>query len=71
MRWVLVTHDTKDDFDSLNHQISTKMTLLSKRYQRQLDYSGHFGANNHEQIWKKLYGYRSALAHGTLLLRLA
>jgi hypothetical protein len=61
----LVTHDPKDDFDSLNHQISTKMSLLSKRFERQLDCDGHFGQLDVEQIWKKLYGYRSALAHGT------
>ncbi len=61
----LVTHDPKDDFDSLNHQISTKMSLLSKKFERQLDYKGCFGETSHEQAWKKLYGYRSALAHGT------
>ena len=61
----LVTHDPKDDFNSLNHQISTKMALLSKRFERQLDYDSHFGQLGREQVWKKLYGYRSALAHGT------
>jgi hypothetical protein len=61
----LVTHDPKDDFDSLNHQISTKMTLLSKRFKRQMDYNGHFEQPDQERVWKKLYGYRSALAHGT------
>lgn len=61
----LVTHDPKEDFDSLNHQISTKMTLLSKRFERQLDYAGQFGQFEWEKVWKKLYGYRSALAHGT------
>jgi hypothetical protein len=61
----LVTHDPKDDFDSLNHQISTKMSLLSKRFERQLDYEKHFGALDREKVWKLLYGYRSTLAHGT------
>jgi len=61
----LITHDPKKDFDSLNHQISTKMSLLSKRFERQLDYGLHFGESDNEKIWKKLYGYRSALAHGT------
>jgi len=61
----LVTHDPKEDFDSLNHQISTKMPLLSKRFERRLDYDTHFGQLTQEQIWKKLYAYRSALAHGT------
>ncbi len=61
----LVAHNPKDDFDSLNHQISTKMTLLSKRFERQLDYAGQFGQLEREKILKKLYAYRSALAHGT------
>jgi hypothetical protein len=63
----LVTHDPnpKEEYDSLNHQISTKMPLLSKRFERQLDYGGCFGQLDREQVWKKLYGYRSALAHGT------
>lgn len=64
----LVTHNPKANFDSLTHQISTKMTLLSKRFERQLDYDGHFGQLNlnRKTVWKKLYDYRSALAHGTL-----
>lgn len=61
----LVAHDPKEDFDSLNHQISAKMLLLSKRFERQLDYDGHFGQLAWEAVWKKLYAYRSALAHGT------
>lgn len=63
----LATHDPnpKEEYDSLNHQISTKMTLLSKRFERQLDYEGQFGQLEREKVWKKLYGYRSALAHGT------
>ena len=61
----LVTHDPKKDFDSLNHQISTKMTLLSKRFERPLDYDGQFGETEWEKAWKKLYAYRSALAHGS------
>jgi hypothetical protein len=62
----LVAHDPnpKEEYDSLNHQISTKMTLLSKRFERQLDYEGNFGQMDREKIWKQLYSYRSALAHG-------
>lgn len=60
----LVTHDPKDDFDSLNHQISTKMVLLSKLFERRLDYKSLFGDHDPERVWKKLYSYRSALAHG-------
>ena len=49
--------------DSLNHQVSTKMPLLSKRFQTPLDY-GCFRDANEKTVWQKLYGFRSALAHG-------
>jgi hypothetical protein len=49
--------------DSLNHQVSTKMPLLSKRFQTPLDYEC-FQEASEKTIWQKLYGYRSALAHG-------
>jgi hypothetical protein len=62
----LVTHKPRlnESLDSLNHQVSTKMVLLSKRFQRHLDYDFHFGQIEKEKVWKQLYGYRSALAHG-------
>jgi hypothetical protein len=50
--------------DSLGHQIKTKMPLLSKRFQRTLDYHRYFGDTPEASIWAKLYGYRSKLVHG-------
>jgi hypothetical protein len=62
----IVTHKPRlnESLDSLNHQVSTKMVLLSKKFQRLLDYDSHFGQLEKDKVWKLLYGYRSALAHG-------
>ena len=60
----LVTHSPKHSEDSLTHQIKTKIPLLSKRFQRNLDYVGHFGEIKEEKVWNKLYGYRSRIVHG-------
>jgi hypothetical protein len=62
----LITHKPRlnESLDSLIHQVSTKMVLLSKKFQRRLDYDSHFGQLEKDKVWKLLYGYRSALAHG-------
>jgi len=59
----LITHDPHDQFDSLSHQVSTKMVLLSKRFERALPYA-QFGCAE-IKLWKKLYEYRSCVAHGS------
>jgi hypothetical protein len=62
----IITHDPSGTIDSLTHQISTKMSLLSKLFQRKLDYTLHFPQlNEPEKVWKKLYSYRSTIAHGS------
>lgn len=48
---------------SLNHQLKTKLPLLERFFERTLDYSG-FGSTK-GQVWKELYGFRSAIAHGS------
>ena len=54
-----------DTIDSITRQIRTKMSLLGKRFQRELEYSLYFPSlTDPEKIWKKLYDYRSRLAHG-------
>jgi hypothetical protein len=58
-----ITHKPHDQFDSLAHQVSTKMVLLSRRFCRPLPYS-EFGCEP-PKLWKKLYEYRSCIAHGT------
>jgi len=62
----LVTHSPKltESADSLSHQIRTKMPLLRKRFDRDLNYREHFGAAAEETIWSKLYEYRSRIVHG-------
>lgn len=59
----LLTHDSRGGYDSLTHQISTKMSLLDNRFATRLDYSS-FGDTESDKIWKLLYAYRSAIAHG-------
>lgn len=58
----IITHNPHDEFDSLTHQVSTKMVLLSKRFVRPLPYAD-FGLSP-DKLWKKLYHYRSCIAHG-------
>lgn len=63
----LLTHVPRpiDTIDSLTRQVSTKMSLLSKLFQRKLDYTLHFPQlPTPEKVWKKLYSYRSTVAHG-------
>lgn len=62
----LITHcpSRKNIDDSLTHQIKTKIPLLSKRFQRELEYVKYFGKEKKENVWKKLYGYRSQIVHG-------
>lgn len=63
----VLTHspDPKDTIDSLSRQIRTKMSLLSKLLQRELNYKLHFPQlAKPEKVWNILYNYRSAIAHG-------
>ncbi|GAI25035.1 unnamed protein product, partial [marine sediment metagenome] len=63
----LLTHVPRpiDTIDSLTRQVSTKMSLLSNLFQRELDYTLHFPQlQKPEKVWRKLYSYRSTVAHG-------
>jgi hypothetical protein len=63
----LLTHPPRpiDTIDSLTRQVRTKMNLLSKIFQRNLDQSKYFPAySDSDKLWGKLYAYRSAIAHG-------
>jgi len=62
----IIIHKPKpeDTIDSISRQIKTKMYLLSKRFQRDIDYKAYFGKAKFETIWGKLYSYRSSIAHG-------
>lgn len=63
----LLTHLPRPDdrTDSITRQITSKMCLLSKRFQRELQYDLFFPSiPEPETVWRKLYLYRSWLAHG-------
>lgn len=64
----LITHAPRlaETLDSINHQIRNKMILLRKRYQRDIPYATYFLDAGEDTIWKKLYGYRSCMAHGNI-----
>jgi hypothetical protein len=59
----LLTHDPKGSYDSLGHQIRSKIPLLDKRMKRPIDYTA-FGDTRVDQLWRRLYEYRSTVAHG-------
>jgi len=64
---LLITHSPRqaETLDSIGHQIRTKMALLRKRFNRSIDCSSYFHEANEDTAWKKLYKYRSCLAHGS------
>lgn len=64
----LITHAPRltETLDSINHQISNKIILLRKQYDRSVLPTQYFLDATEESIWKKLYGYRSSIAHGSL-----
>lgn len=61
----VVTHDPRpnDPYDSLTRQVCQKMLLLQRRFGRPLSYDGFLPAKP-STVWKLLYQYRSAVAHG-------
>jgi hypothetical protein len=63
---MLLTHNPNDKEigDSLSHQISTKIPLLSARFSSPLDYCCFEAGATEATIWKRLYEYRSKIAHG-------
>jgi hypothetical protein len=62
----LLTHNPHGDYDSLGHQIRTKMSLLSNRFAEPIDYKV-FGDLTPDRAWSKLYEFRSRIAHGAEL----
>lgn len=63
----LVTHPPRltETLDSISHQLRNKIVLLSKKFENTINYHNRFGEIGLEKLWTKLYGYRSAIAHGT------
>ena len=60
----LITHKSIDTGDSITRQVTNKINLLSNRFSKKLDYSQFFGNTPESTVWKKLYAYRSNIAHG-------
>jgi hypothetical protein len=60
----LITHKPIDTGDSITRQVTNKISLLSHRFTKKLNYSHFFGNTPESTIWKKLYAYRSSIAHG-------
>jgi len=62
---MLLTHNPgeREIGDSLVHQVRHKVPFVFERKNEQIDYSRFSGASG-DQVWKKLYKYRSCVAHG-------
>lgn len=59
----LLVHNPKGSYDSINHQISTKIPLLDDHLGWSLNYNKYFDKANDDKYWKKLYDYRCKLVH--------
>jgi hypothetical protein len=67
---MLIAHKPKlkESIDSISHQINTKYNLLFKKFKREVTFSDYFLSDiKNETVWKKLYAYRSDLAHGNIV----
>src|ERR1019366_7987367 len=66
---MLLTHQPgdKEIGDSLLHQLSTNIPLLSERMPEPIDYAAFGDQMPAAKRWKRLYGLRSAIAHGNHL----
>lgn len=64
----LLTHAPapNDPTDSLGRQIKSKIPLINHRVDKPISHEKHFGKINEDNLWKKLYGYRSSVAHGNM-----
>lgn len=53
-----------ETLDSISHQIKNKLNLLSKRFDHSVMHEEYFGKIGYLNLWGKLYGLRSDIAHG-------
>ena len=61
----VIAHEPRENAgDSLNHQISTKLPLVTRLFDRRIDCSTFFDKCSESTLWKKLYSHRSQIAHG-------
>ena len=62
----LIAHKPRltENLDSINHQLVNKLTLLDECFiDKPIQTTHFFSGIAHAQVWKKLYGFRSQLAH--------
>ncbi|MDH3997314.1 MAG: HEPN domain-containing protein [Desulfuromonadales bacterium] len=64
----LITHEPRlnESLDSISHQVRNKIALLKKKFRRDISEDNYFLPGNEGKIWKKLYAYRSCVAHGSI-----
>jgi hypothetical protein len=61
----LLTHNSSNSDKGIVHQLATKLSLLNKRFEHPLELGKFFKSPaSFENTIKKLYTYRSAIAHG-------
>lgn len=64
----IIAHDPKsyEKGDSIRHQVSTKIPLILHMQEEEstINYADFFNEAEEETYWKKLYSYRSYIAHG-------
>jgi hypothetical protein len=63
----LIAHSPRlaESLDSISHQFQGKLSLLTNQLGMKNFVEEYFGED--KKIWKRLYSYRSALAHGNLI----
>lgn len=63
----LVTHSPrlKESLDSISHQLRGKLRLLTNMTENRELLARHFNETSDTNVWKKLYEYRSRIAHGS------
>lgn len=63
----LITHKPRltETLDSISHQVINKIILLRKKFTRDIVPNSYFESATEDKIWKRLYQYRSDVAHGT------
>ena len=64
----LITHhpEPKDPSDSITRQVCQKMILIGRRSKIQVPYEILHPETQPKTIWKRLYTYRSKIAHGAV-----
>lgn len=62
----ILTHNPKpsDPYDTITRQVIAKVTLVANQTGFAPVYAAYFGSATADTVWKAMYAYRSAIAHG-------